>query len=205
MKEKVFGVGFIKTGTTTLGHALKRLGYNPCYGGYTVANRLVQAYVQFDMKKFDEVIRKYDCFDDFPFCAPGMAQQLDKAYPDSKFILTTREPESWYKSISSYFGGKTDMLGMSRNQSIHPLGRFPGLVVCMLATFGELDVKNKDHFIETYKAYNKQVIDYFKNKPGKLLVVSWMEGGGWKELCPFLGKPIPSFDFPKVNSQKLKG
>jgi hypothetical protein len=42
------------------------------------------------------------------------------------------------------------------------------------------------------------VIDYFSNRDN-FLIICFEKGHGWKELCRFLDKPIPSVPFPHVN------
>jgi len=205
---KVFGVGFIKTGTVSLGDALKQLGYNHCDGSYVTGNQLVHGYLSGNYGTLDNLISQYDSFDDFPFCAPGVAKHLDKAYPDSKFILTTRDPNLWFNSVSSYFrspdGGPANLAHGCKYGAL-PLGPSYGLINYMLATFGALQIDaNQAHYIQTYKQYNQDIIDYFSDKPGKLLVVNWA-GSGWDKLCPFLDKSIPKNRFPHLNrGQKVK-
>jgi hypothetical protein len=204
---KIFGVGYIKTGTTTLGVALKQLGYNHCGGGWRVGNKMVDPYISGERQPMIDLINKHDSFEDYPFCAPGMPAWLDKQFPNSKFILTEREPESWFKSLSNYLfperlGAPVSVLKVSQRTGDLPLGKLYGLVTYLLAAFGTLEMEaNKAHYIETYKAYNAQVKEMFEGT-GRLLTVSWMQGQGWGPLCKFLGKPIPTRGFPHLNRGK---
>lgn len=205
---KIFGVGQIKTGTVSLGKALSTLGYNHCFGSFRTGNMLLNSYLTNNKGKLHETINKHDSFEDFPFCAPGMPQYLDKQYPGSKFIMTTREPESWYKSLIAYFNPQKkhpfNLLDNYRGLNGLPLGPMFGLVNYILATFGTHELTRKEHVLKMYNQYHQEVQDYFSNKPGKLLVISWMNGDGWDKLCPFLGKPIPKARFPHANRNPKK-
>jgi len=202
---KIFGIGFIKTGTSSLGVALKLLGYNHCGGSFNSANQLMPAYIQGNHQQLYDFVDRYDSFEDFPFCAPGVPQLLDKKYPNSKFVLTERPSESWYRSLTKYFdlpGPNKDrtLFTVTKTGSDLPLGRFYGLMNYMMCVFGTLDMSDKDFVIKTYEEHNQRFKDYFANRPGKLLVVNWVNGDGWKQLCPFLGKPVPNRPFPRVNA-----
>ena len=206
---KVFGVGFIKTGTSTLGAALERLGYNHRHGSSHVGNELLPAYLRGQKDIIRDFVDQYDSFDDFPFCAPGMPKLLDEMYPDSKFILTIREADSWFGSLVRYFrpksGGPTN-LNSQRGACGLPLGPNYGLLNYLLTTFGTIDVEgNREHYIKRYQEYNRGIIDHFRSRPGKLLTICFMDGQGWETLCPFLGKPRPKHQpFPRVNSNPRK-
>ena len=39
----------------------------------------------------------------------------------------------------------------------------------------------------------------FRDRPNDLLVRCWEKGAGWKELCAFLGEPIPDAPIPHAN------
>ena len=61
-----------------------------------------------------------------------------------------------------------------------------------------------------YHDHNRDVLDYFKDRPGDLLVMDMSKGAGWPELCGFLSKnglikdftPIPSIPYPHANKDR---
>ena len=97
-KQKVFGIGFYKTGTSSLAAALNHLGYN-----VTGPNGVADADIA---QKFEEMAfrlaGRYDAFQDWPW--PLVYQQMDKRYPGSKFILTERPVEKWLQSALKHSG-----------------------------------------------------------------------------------------------------
>lgn len=172
-KNKVFGIGDIKTGTQSLHKALKILGYRSSMFIYR------DVYVEKGEDAFVQKVKKcnYDAFVDFPFGEDVLFKKIDKAIPNSKFILTLREPEAFVKSYENYF--KTSP--------------FEGYKKT------DLDKRRKK-----FEKHNKEVIEYFKDKPDKLLKIRITEGEGWEKLCDFLDKPVPKKPFPHRNKGKYK-
>lgn len=205
---KVFGVGMIKTGTTTLGSALQIYGFRHLVGNYNIINELAPAYICGNWKIIYEKIDKFESFDDYPFCAPGMVERLDKKYPNSKYILTERDPDSWYDSLVGMLEPKKDnpsLFEVSNRLKIHdsPYGHLYGLICFMLASFETIDLSNKDQLIKKYLEHNTFIKEYFKNTD-QLLVVNWLKGDGWKELSKFFNFPTPKRPFPHRNKNIKK-
>ena len=123
-------------------------------------------------------VEQYDAFRDIPWCV--IYKELDKKYPGSKFILTLRPTEKWIKSQVDHFGIKTRPLF----EWVYGVGYPKG---------------NEDIFIARYERHNKEVLEYFKDRPDDLLVLRLTEGDGWEKLCPFLHKDIPNIAFPHEN------
>lgn len=101
--RKIFCVGNNKTGTTSLGVFLKKLGYD--VAPQTPAMRI---YVSHLDKKLDlwphlsSFIDKHDAFQDFPFADTEILDDLVKKYRDAKFIYSIRNPRSWYNSMIKF-------------------------------------------------------------------------------------------------------
>lgn len=96
---KVFCIGFNKTGTTSLGTALKELGYR--HSTYT--NKVWLDYYQNNkIVKLLEFTAKFDSVDDLPWLKEDMIPVLDRVFPGSKFIYLERDEASWQKSIYNW-------------------------------------------------------------------------------------------------------
>lgn len=195
---KIFGAGMCKTGTVSLGRAFETLGYRHYHGSYHTGNRMLASYLSGDYGPIYDIVEGHDTFEDFPFCTPEVVEALAEKYPDSKFVLTLREPGSWYLSLSRYF---PDNLARFRSRDDLPLGPFYGFINYMLSVFGTVRIKaDKDLIIAGYQQYNEKIKEMFEDKPDRLLSVCWMDGDGWKELCGFLDKPLPAMRrFPHEN------
>jgi sulfotransferase family protein len=172
--RKVFGIGFQKTGTTSLAKALALLGYKVT-GPNGVHDRRIRDNVRAMVGK---LLKKYDAFQDNPW--PVLFRELDAWCPGSKFILTLRPAQSWIRSVVRHFG--TDTTPM--REWIYGPGCPRG---------------NEDVYVARYERHEAEVREYFHARPGDLLVLRITEGEGWEKLCPFLGKAIPAADFPHAN------
>lgn len=178
MKPKVFCIGFHKTGTTSLELALKELGYR-VKGSFGTKDPGISEKV-YSMAK--TLVQKYDAFEDNPW--PIIYRELDREYPGSKFILTLRPSDAWIRSqVRDFARRETPM-----RQWIYGFGCPEG---------------NEDTYIQRYERHNREVLDYFRDRPGDLLVFDLPSGDGWEQLCPFLGADIPIKPFPHANKASL--
>lgn len=179
-KQKVFCVGFQKTGTTSLRDGLDKMGYRVAsvYAGDLSIDQLRGCYVETGL----ELAKQYDAVQDMPW--PLIYRELDAAFPGSKFILTERDPDRWYKSILGHFGE-----GTSPRQQL---------------TYGDeygTPAGNAARYREVYLAHNAAVKEYFADRPDGLLVMDLEKGHGWNELAPFLGlRNAPTGPFVHSNS-----
>lgn len=179
--EKIFGIGWSKTGTTSLAAALGLLGFTP---RTSYNHELVLAVRDGDMDRVFKESDRYRVFDDWPW--PLVFREMNERYPDARFILTVRKPEDRFVSFRKHVGRQ-----MPQKEEVMQAREF---------CFGKRDPENhKDEMTHRYVAHNNDVIDYFAARPGKLLVVSWDSGHGWQELCEFLSVPIPDEPFPHAN------
>jgi hypothetical protein len=202
---KVFGIGFGKTGTTSLYSALTDIGYK--MGNQAVAETLCEDWYK---KRTDRIIaycHTAHAFQDLPFGLPGLFIELDKAFPDSKFILTVRDSsEQWYNSLTR-FATKVFSTDKSRLPTVTDLKnatyRYQGWAFEMQKNFYGYDkygLYNKDFLIRLYEKHNEDVKEYFRDKPGRLLILNVAEKGSYKQLTTFLGiKNTKKRDFPWKN------
>ena len=181
MASKVIGLGFQKTGTSSLREALKILGYKV----KDTSQRALIPILKGNDKKIKRILKNFSAFEDTPWYM--IYEKLDVWYPNSKFILTIRDEEDWYKSISRHIGDLKNPM----HEWIYGLGK-------------GLPKDNKKNTIEVYKNHNKNVIEYFKDRPNDLLIIDFSKNEGWNEICEFLGINIPDSSFPHANKTTSK-
>lgn len=175
LPPKVFGIGFQKTGTSSLGRALEQLGY-AVQGGFGVEPPDIERKIR---ECAEDHLTRYDAFQDTPW--PVLYRYLDERAPGSKFILTVRDPDSWIKSVVSHFGSTE----LATHAWIYGYGAPAG---------------HEDIYLARYLKHNENVKAYFANRPGDLLVMDFARGDGWEALCTLLDKPVPTIRFPVKNS-----
>jgi hypothetical protein len=176
--QKVFCIGWQKTGTTSMGAALKILGYR--VGGWESVNgQLVLSWHEGNLAPIIARAQKFEAFEDFPW--PLVYRELDARFYASKFVLTVRKDEqTWLRSFRSHFYGK------------------PWVGHYLL--YGSYDpVKDADQHVRRYREHNEAVRAYFSGRDN-FLEMCFENGDGWPQLCGFLGEPEPvDIPFPHAN------
>jgi hypothetical protein len=201
--KKVFCIGRNKTGTTSLGIFLSRLGI-------IVAKQWPAELLFCDVQNGDysTLINyvKYNgqAFQDNPFSLNGTYKIMDKAFPKSKFILTIRDsPDQWYKSVTSFHSKlmginhvptKEDLMNCNyvKKGWMWEVNRF-------LYTSPEHDIYNEEILKKHYTDYNNEIIEYFKDRPKDLLIVNIKEENAAIKICNFLGTRKKLFNMPWEN------
>lgn len=178
-RQKVFGVGWAKTGTTTLGECLRLLGHSHVGGRLD----LVQQWASGQYGPLFETLSGYDSAEDWPWLL--MYQELDERFPGSQFILTTREPQGWLRSYRN--------MVESEKRSRHLNERRQLLYGFDVATATDAQL------LERVNKHNTDVREFFANRPDDFIELSWEKGDGWPELSRFLKLPEPSMAFPHAN------
>ena len=214
---KIFGIGEPKTGTATLGVCFRTLFPHDKCASWVPAFSLFWNGNEIDFDKLFEKSQKYRCFNDFPWSHSDLYKKFDKAYPNSRFILTIRESEKWFDSFRRWYtnpSGTEDILWrLKKRHSVgvlsHPLSKekvienFENILQdhYKIKEVGRISLF-KSEFINAYENRNAEIIEYFEERPNDLLIVNWENGDGWKELCDFLDVPIPNKRFPHINKNK---
>ena len=174
--HKVFCIGFMKTGTTTLNRALSILGYRVSHNSW----KWLKMICKNDWKGIQEKMDAWDVVEDNPI--PLIYKELDALYPGSKFILTERKPEKWYNSVSYHVGD------LSSPMHEWLFGRGKGL-----------PRNDKKHALNVFVKHRENVIEYFKDRPDDLLIIDITKIKNWDTICTFLGEAIPETAFPHAN------
>jgi hypothetical protein len=186
LPARIFGIGMQKTATTSLGAALQLLGFDSAHwldGKWAVAIlREVRA------KGRSETLERHYALCDLPIAI--LFRELDRAYPGSKFILTVRDEVDWLVSTRDHWS-------YEHNKFRPDWDKWPAADFIHRATYGQ---KHFDAVVmlERYRRHNAEVREYFRNRPDDLLVMDMSRGAGWKELCPFVERPIPNSDYPRA-------
>lgn len=129
---------------------------------------------------------------DWPGCA--FAKELIEAYPEAKVILTTRDVDSWHRSVS-----KT-VLWRAQDPELKAIAKLDwgaGLYAPMLGQFwryffyDDFENKGKQRYLDHYDEVRSLV------PPERLL--EYNVSSGWEPLCEFLEEPIPKTTFPRSN------
>jgi len=176
-----------KTGTSTIRQCFETLRLLPVASpevyGYKTQKRIYHFYKYKNYEDMLELADAYRCFEDRPWNMWSMYLHLDRHFPNSLFILTERDPESWWRSTERWI--KVTKPHMSDLYQLHLRAEQPDGSAMKAA----------------YIRYNQEVREYFEGS-SRLLVMDLEAGDGWKKLCSFLRVPVPDKPFPHSNRQE---
>jgi len=202
-KVKYFCIGRNKTGTTSLKAAFGALGYP--VGNQRKAEVLTgKYYFEGNFQPIVDYCKTAQVFQDVPFSYPETYKHLDEAYPGSKFILTVRDSsDQWFRSIKGFH---SRMFGQNgQTPTVEDLKAacyvWPGFMYNVVRIHGtpDDDPYNKAIMTAHYEDYNRDVMNYFKERPNDLLVINIGEDGAYQKFIEFLGIDSPYDNFPWEN------
>lgn len=215
---QVICVGLMRTGLQSLHRAFSILGYRNIYDQEQISH----TYELWDdvlqnrgaTAAFQTMFGKSSVIMGMPtFC---FWEDILNLYPDAKVILTVRDEDAWWRSVSKAklamdhdVPGAPLRYGTIRRQlekwlvpSYHKFCevlRF-AWATTLGATGLQIDMLNESTTRHSYRQHNSYVKSLLQGKVDKggkpqLLVFDVREG--WEPLCAFLDKPVPDRSFPK--------
>ncbi|HKN15223.1 MAG TPA: sulfotransferase [Candidatus Binatus sp.] len=197
MALKVVGAGFGRTGTLSLKNALEKLGFGPCYHMMEVFPRPEHVAMWHGLAfgnpmDWDEIFRGFQATVDWP--SARWWREIAAHYPDAKVLLSVRDPEAWYKSMSDTI---YQPMKLPAPDGAPEIVRLQSEMIrkSVLAETFDNRFEDKAHAIEVFKRHNQAVRDAID--PARLLTFDVREG--WVPLCRFLNVPIPDEPFPRLN------
>jgi hypothetical protein len=186
-KPKIFGIGLSKTGTTTLGCALQRLGFQVLDWINPLTRELI----------CEDDLYLFDAFTDTPSAV--CFERLYHLFAQSKFIYTVRPIDAWQGSMIRHW---------RRNYGVTDFEQSRKLVAGRHAfhfgrAFSDIHLPlyfNHSDYHTAYRAHERRVRHFFSDKPqNRLLELDVFAGHGWRELCCFLDRQMPAAPFPWEN------
>ncbi|GAB1741946.1 hypothetical protein NU219Hw_g7346t1 [Hortaea werneckii] len=212
---EVISLGLSRTGTTSVQFALDKLGFAPCHGGVVLfrdpvaregfkevfSNLITGKWKAGDAalsRRLKQLMQGYRSTTDMPLAY--LSRETYAAYPNAKYILTTRTrgKDDWFQSftvISRWHMSQTWHRKVFRF-CIYPVGflrRFDNMVGFLHRKF----VMDHDGELrpETYDRHNEMVKALVPEK--QLLIYDVRQG--WGPLCEYLDVPVPAEPFPNTN------
>ena len=189
--SKTFVVGWHKTATTSLSHALRLLGI-PCWHfPYQLCPFIFDRIPDF------RLLASWRAAADMP--VPLIYKDLDREFPHSKFIFTVRDRLEWLCSVKRMFeiGNKPRMeFGGRSFWDVESETKYTHLIHEKAYGAREFD---ESRFLKRFERHANDVRSYFCHWPDRLLELDVSSRLTWKPLCHFLGRPEPSLPFPLLN------
>lgn len=199
--SSIISIGLPKTGTRSLMSCL-------CTLGYTHSSDTFQTRRLLDWCSNNYVLDPEDVQDEPAF---AFWRGIADAYPKTRFIMTVRAFEPWYRSCAGLqvpyrLGPVTD----KRRELEELTGRFgvphTHTLDWMLGLVGGGWSYDRDYHDRVWQTHRAEVLEYFANQPERLLVWNLCMAGRdgartrdadkWRPLCGFLGHPLPDVPLP---------
>ena len=178
--NKIFIIGLPRTGTTSVSVALLEYGFKVAHTAYTK-----RAF------ELADVISDAPCFSDY--------EQLDKLFPNSKFIYLDRALENWVPSMQMLLQKMLPELDQKAGYLNPVLKRSFNKSFALSTTSNPLD---KQHLETCYRDHHQAVAIYFANR-SDFLTIDVSQQGSLKMLLKFLNTPNQEADnFSRLNIGK---
>lgn len=187
----VFGLGLSKTGTTSLGSALRRLGLNSIH--WPIDPQTVREIDRGRTRL--SIFDQYDAVVDCATCIVAY-QELARMYPAARFVLSVRsDRRAWSRSIERHWSRADqatdwDTVTIENNPAKYAAKIYRHQV------FGGLEYDRR-HYLDVYERHWSAVLLAFREAPQRLLVHDFEQG--YRPLARFLGRPVPDDLYPCEN------
>jgi hypothetical protein len=181
---RIYGIGLHKTATTSLCSALRILGFDAAH--WENAHWAKAIYTEMTTQGRSPTMERHYALCDLPI--PLLYKQLDSAYPGSKFILTVRDPEKWIASVEKHWSHE-------HNPFRHQWSNDPFTHRAHRLLYGQKGF-DREVFLGRYHEHYEDVIRYFEERRGDLLILDMERPDPWDRLCGFLGCQHPNCEYP---------
>lgn len=189
---KIIGAGMWRTGTVSLKDALQQLTGQPAHHMTELMLHPQQvpqwqAILNGGHANWDLLLKGYGSTLDWPSLA--FWQDLYQTHPQALVLLSTRDPEEWWQSISS----TVLQSAPTRQTAKTPWDK---LVVTLFENYFVGRLPTKDQAITAYQ----QHVDTVRKVVAPNRLIEWNPTDGWTPLCRALDQPVPNRPFPHLNT-----
>ena len=201
---KVIGVGFGRTGTWSLKHALDKIGAGPCFHMLDLIRNpdMVKPWHDAAIKgqpDWDAMFEGFESTIDWPGCS--FWEELIEVYPDAKVLLNVRDFDGWFKSFNNtiYAVRKAAMAGEMPEDANRPQPS-PELWEVIGHLVYEHDLEGKvDDPDALRKLYNDRIETIKQRVPAERLTIFELGKDGWETLADMCGVEAPTTEFPHLH------
>ncbi|MFT4850359.1 MAG: hypothetical protein ACI83B_002916 [Sediminicola sp.] len=200
--SRIFCLSMQRSGTTSVGDFFEQFGYPVARNSYSRQNSWGESWFNGDFESIfkSKDFKSFQVFEDSPWWFTDFYKVLYHRFPNSKFVLFTRDSDSWFKSMVSHSNGQT--LGNTKvhckvyrreKEYNHKLDTDPSFkpsnkIDNLLTLDG-----HREHYKEIYDLRNREIIDFFnENDSSRLIVCDLRDSNKWKRLGEFFGIEVPA-------------
>ena len=196
---KIFCILFQRTGTKSLGGFFRDHGFQVATFRDSFRNGWTKSWFRGDFETIFASERFQSCsvFEDDPWWCGDFYKYLFHRFPDAKFVLFTREPDTWFNSMLSHSKGKT--LGNTyihahlyrreeEYRSSNAFDQSEDLYSGKIDNLLPLGEAQRDAYTAVYRSRNSDIVEFFReNGPERIFVARLEDHDKWTRLGQFLG------------------
>lgn len=197
-RQKIFCVSIQRTGTTSTGMFFKDFGFSVADWPMSQKNNWTYHWDQGDFETIfkSNDFKNHQVFEDDPWWLPNFYKVLYHRFPGAKFILFTRDANTWFKSMLNHSNGM--VIGdIERHCRIYRREKeYDQLLIDSKENTkpnNSMSLKGcKNHYTYLYNLHNRDVQSFFNiNAPEALFSCELEDPLKWKKLGAFIGIEIP--------------
>ena len=177
-RPRIFGIGLNKTGTSSFHQALTTLGFHSLHDGGRAVHDAVQRAIDAGAPLVSNLDQRFDAFSDIGLLSRRF-RMLDRQYPSSRFVLTTRPFDEWLDSRRRH---------VERNVAMKKAGKYH-------STFLVID---EEKWTREWEHHMQGVRAYFEGRDD-FLEIDITRDPRWEPFCELLGVAEPTTPFPWAN------
>ena len=154
-------------------------------------------------KTNDALLVNYGAVTDLPTIL--FAEELIRAYPESKVVLVERDIETWYRSFNE------GIISPIWNPVIYTIAKLDTRFVGKLGstsercTKGWMEANSKREIQNNARRKYREHYEMVRRVTPPARLLNFKLEDGWEPLCAFVGRLIPDIDFPRVNESAALG
>jgi hypothetical protein len=199
MTLKLLGAGFGRTGTSSTKAALEKLGWGPCHHMHEIRDHpeqlaLWSAAARGEQVDWDAAFKGYVSQIDWP--GAHYWRELLGHFSEAKVLLTWRDPEDWYNSLS-----QTIVPSAAIGRRVDPNPHTRAMAEMVYQTVHQQVFKGRiEDRAYAISVYLDHIGEVQATVPADRLLTYDVKDG-WEPLCAFLGVPVPDEPFPHKNTR----
>ena len=206
---RLFCISMQRSGTTSVGDWLEAHGL--VRAGYPTSSRLGWTRLWLE-GQHDAIFRspefeRAEILEDDPWWCPDSYRVLAERFPESSFILLTRDVDNWFESLCHHSGGRnpgsSDVHARIYDREVDLRSVLEGGEGLDPAQPGLLSLIGHDaHYKSIYRRHEEAARAFFSGMPGRLFTGRLELPQTFIDLCDFAGvKHDPAIAIPRSNAR----
>lgn len=200
---RIFCISMQRNGTTSVGDFFNHFGYPVARWEDSWNNKWTESWYDGDFESIfkSKDFKSFQVFEDDPWWLPDFYKVLYHRFPNSKFILFTRDSESWFKSMLSHSNGQTPgntkrhcKVYRREKEFYHKLNTDKSFK----PSEDQIDnllklVGHEQHYKDLYEIRNKEIFEFFEeHNRSRLIHCDLADPDKWQKLGAFFGIDVPN-------------